>query len=148
MVAWPLATGVTFPLPSTVATAALRLDQVTLAAIGLDAPGDLKAAWDPKRGKRAKLKAFLDPRLPDYDVRISSRTAIDITKKGVDKAEGVRWLAKHLGLNPSDMLFVGDDLKPGGNDAIVIPTGIQTRQVSGPDETAKVIGELIANRKS
>ena len=119
--------------------------QVTLAAIGLDAPGDLKAAWDPKRAKRAKLKAFLDPRLPDYDVRISSRTAIDITKKGVDKAEGVRWLAKHLGLNPSDMLFVGDDLKPGGNDAMVIPTGIATRQVSGPDETVLVIDELIVN---
>ncbi|MBI4133206.1 HAD hydrolase family protein, partial [Candidatus Uhrbacteria bacterium] len=120
-----------------------RDTQVTLAAVGIDAPAEVKGAWDPDRAKRIKLKQYLDPFLPDYDVRISSRTAIDITRKGVDKAEGVRWFAKHLGLETREMLFVGDDLGPGGNDAMVIPTGVRTRQTSGPDETERIIGELI-----
>lgn len=123
----------------------LRRDaQVTLAAVGLDAPADLKAAWDPDRAKRAKLKAYLDPRLPGYDVRISSRTAIDITKSGIDKAHGVMQFAKRLGVTAPEMLFVGDDLGPGGNDAMVIPTGVETRQVDGPPHTAKLIDEILA----
>ena len=123
-----------------------RETQVTFAGIGVDAPNDQKRAWDPDRGKRAKLKVYLDEHLAGLpvDIRISSRTAIDITQKGVNKAEGVHWLAEHLDLEPKDMLFVGDDLGPGGNDAMVIPTGITTKQTSGPEETAKIIEELIA----
>ncbi|MBI2612866.1 HAD-IIB family hydrolase [Candidatus Kaiserbacteria bacterium] len=122
-----------------------RENQITFAGIGVDAPADKKRAWDPDRAKRAKLKAFLDEKLAgfDFDIRVSSRTAIDITKTGINKALGVRWLAKHLGVEPKDMLFVGDDLKPHGNDAVVIPTGIQIRETSGPEETAAIIEELI-----
>ncbi|MBI2610555.1 HAD-IIB family hydrolase [Candidatus Kaiserbacteria bacterium] len=123
-----------------------RENQITFAGLGADAPADKKKAWDPERVKRAKLKTYLDEKLAGLplDIRISSRTAIDITKKGVDKALGVRWLAKQLGVSTSDMLFVGDDLGVHGNDAIVVPTGIQTRATSGPEETATIIEELIA----
>ena len=72
------------------------------------------------------------------------RTAIDITQKGVDKASGVTWLAKRLGMEEKDMLFVGDELYEGGNDACVIPTGIQTVEVSSPKETAVVIDQILA----
>ncbi|MEK9154127.1 MAG: HAD-IIB family hydrolase [Patescibacteria group bacterium] len=123
-----------------------RENQVTFAGLGIDAPADKKKEWDRDRSKRAPLKKFLDERLAkfDLDVRISSRTAIDITKKGVDKALGVRWFAEHLKIKPQEMLFVGDALGPEGNDAIVIPTGIETREVKNPEETAKIIDEILA----
>lgn len=124
-----------------------RETQVTLAALGLDAPPDMKAAWDPTRTKRAKLKAFMDPRLPGYDIRISSRTAIDITKSGTDKALAVKWFGMHLRATPKHMLFVGDDFSDGGNDGVVIPTGIQIRETSGPDETLHIIEELLVSVK-
>ena len=54
----------------------------------------------------------------------------------------MRWLAKHIGVGTKEMLFIGDDLKPGGNDAVVIPTGVRTREVSGPQQTARIIKEL------
>jgi len=54
----------------------------------------------------------------------------------------VRWLAEHIGVETKEMLFIGDDLKPGGNDAVVIPTGVRTREVSGPKQTARIIKEL------
>ena len=41
------------------------------------------------------------------------------------------------------MLYLGDALYAGGNDSVVIPTGIQTRQVNGPDDTAGIIDELL-----
>jgi len=119
-----------------------RENQVTLAAIGVDATPEAKAAWDPTRKKRAKLRRFLKKRLAGFDIRISGRTAIDITRQGIDKAHGVRWLAEHIGVETKEMLFIGDDLKPGGNDAVVIPTGVRTREVSGPKQTARIIKEL------
>ncbi len=127
-----------------------RENQITFAGLGVDAPAEKKRVWDPDRAKRAKLKAFLDKRLSrfSFDIRISSRTAIDITKTGIDKALGVRFLAERLHLDPSEMLFVGDDLRPHGNDAIVIPTGIQTRETSGPEETARISEEIIATLES
>ena len=119
-----------------------RENQITLAAIGVDATPEAKAVWDPARKKRSKLRRFLKKRLTGFDIRISGRTAIDITRQGIDKAHGVRWLAEHIGVETKEMLFIGDDLKPGGNDAVVIPTGVRTREVSGPKQTARIIKEL------
>lgn len=116
---------------------------MSLTALGTDAPNDLKAAWDPDRTKRDRLCAIIAPLLPAFEVRIGGRTTIDITKKGFDKAYGVRWLAAHLDIEPKDMFYVGDSFHEGGNDAVVIPTGIVVRPVSSPEETGRVIDELL-----
>jgi HAD superfamily hydrolase (TIGR01484 family) len=117
--------------------------QVAYAAVGLHATLEEKKAWDPTQVKRRAMKEALDKFLPGYEVLIGGMTTIDITKKGVNKAYGVRWLAERLKLEPADMLYVGDALYEGGNDAVVIPTGIQTRAVSGPSETETVLDELL-----
>ena len=41
------------------------------------------------------------------------------------------------------MLYVGDGLFEGGNDAVVKETGIPTHAVTGPAETANVIEALL-----
>jgi phosphomannomutase len=122
-----------------------RDTQITFSAIGTYAPAEEKAAWDPSGEKRKKLIRFLEPKLPGFNVLIGGRTAIDITRKGIDKAYGAKWLARRLGIEPSKMLFIGDALSHGGNDAIVIPTGIQTIEVAGPHETASVIDKILAS---
>lgn len=122
-----------------------RDTQITFAGLGVDAPPESKSEWDGDRAKREKLKAILDRKLTGLDIRISGRTAIDVTAREIDKAHGVRWLARRLELEPSEMLFVGDALSPGGNDAIVIPTGIRTVEVKGPHEAASTIGKILAS---
>jgi phosphomannomutase len=107
--------------------------QIAYAAVGLDAPLQVKKAWDPDQSKRKRLREAIEKRVPDVEVRIGGMTTIDITKKGVSKAHGVTWLAKHLGIATEEMLYIGDALYPGGNDEVVIPTGIQTRETSGPE---------------
>ena len=108
-----------------------------------ETPQDEKRKWDPDFTKRKNMKAALDRRLPDFEVLIGGTSTIDVTTKGINKAYGVRWLAEQLECKPEEMLFVGDALYEGGNDAVVIPTGIQTRQVAGPTTTAEIIDELI-----
>ena len=120
-----------------------RDTQITLAAIGIDAPIEMKEAWDPDGAKRKKMKKFLDAKLPGFNVLLGGRTAIDITRTGIDKAHGVLWFAQHLKTTPGKLIFVGDAFYPGGNDAIVIPTGIETIPVAGHREVAKVIDKIL-----
>lgn len=119
--------------------------QVAFAALGLNAPREAKAAWDPLQEKRKRLKVALERHIPQFDILMGGMTTIDVTPKGIDKAYGVEWLAKRLNVQPSEMLFVGDALYEGGNDFVVIPTGIQTRSVLGPAETMLVINDLLAS---
>jgi hypothetical protein len=118
--------------------------QIAYAAVGLDAPSDIKKSWDPDQSKRKMLKEAIEMKVPDVEVRIGGTTTIDITKKGVSKAYGVEWLSKHLDIPTKEMLFIGDALYPGGNDEVVISTGAQTRSTSGPSETEKILEEIIA----
>lgn len=117
--------------------------QIALATIGLKASYEEKETWDPDQEKRKKLKAVLEKKIPQFEILMGGMTTIDITHKGINKAYGVNWLSKRLDIPTPEMLYVGDALYPGGNDQVVIPTGIQTREVSGPPETLKVLDELL-----
>lgn len=117
---------------------------IAFAALGLEVPRDLKYSWDPGNVRRAKLRDAIAVKLPEYDVLMGGATSTDVTKKGVNKSHGVRWLSEHLHIPPQEMLYVGDALYPGGNDYVVIETGIQTRSTSGPKETLGIIEELLA----
>ncbi|MDO8514342.1 MAG: HAD-IIB family hydrolase [bacterium] len=117
--------------------------QIAFATLGLDATLEEKQSWDPDQAKRKRLVAILEKKIPQFEILMGGMTTIDITRKNVNKAYGVRWLSTHLGIPANEMLYVGDALYEGGNDAVVMSTGIETRAVGGPDETERVIDELI-----
>ncbi len=121
-----------------------RGTQITWSALGQQAPIKEKQQWDPDRKKRAPLQAALLTRLPDFSVRVNATNSIDITRKGMTKAYGVRKLSEILSMPISDMLYVGDALFPGGNDEVVKESGIATEQVSGPAETTEVIEKILS----
>lgn len=118
--------------------------QIAYTHVGIDAPKAVKDSWDVDGSKRGLLWKTLKESLPEFEVLMGGVTTIDITRKDVNKSHGVEWLSKELAIPVQEMLYVGDALYPGGNDAVVIPTGIQTRSVSGPAETEKIIDELLA----
>ncbi len=121
-----------------------REAQIAFACIGMDAPTDVKAAWDPTAEKRLRIARTLHQKLPDFDILIGGASTIDITRKDTNKSYGVRWYGEYLHIAPVDMLYVGDALYPGGNDEVVILTGVQTRTVADPSETPGVIDEILA----
>ncbi len=122
-----------------------RGSQITFSALGQQAPPEEKKKWDPDFKKRTPLWSDLTRMLPDFSVRMNSSSSIDITRKGVTKAFGIRKLSEITGIPISDMLYVGDGLFPGGNDEVVKETGIATREVAGPEDTARVISEFVEN---
>ena len=66
-----------------------RGSQITFSALGQQAPLAEKEKWDPDFAKRKKIKALVDPLIPEFSVRLGGATSIDVTKPGIDKAYGI-----------------------------------------------------------
>ncbi len=113
-----------------------RGSQITFSALGQHAPIDAKHAWDPDNHKKTQLRDRIQALLPDLEVRSGGTTSIDITRKGIDKAYGMRKLEEHSGIALSDMLFIGDRLDPNGNDYPVKAMGVACHAVTGWQDTA------------
>lgn len=121
-----------------------RGSQITYSALGQQAPLDAKKTWDPDFSKRQKIKAILDPMLPQFSVHLGGETSIDVTAPGIDKAYGIRKLRDIFGVPIAQMLYAGDALFPGGNDYPAKQTGAACIAVRDPDETKRVIEALVA----
>jgi hypothetical protein len=118
---------------------------VSFACLGYQVPADMKYSWDPGNKRRILLQAAISQKLPDLEVSLGGATTIDVTEKGRNKAYGVNWLSERLHIAPSDMLYIGDALYEGGNDFVVIGTGIKTRGTSGPEQTLSIIDEIVSS---
>ncbi|OGZ44141.1 MAG: hypothetical protein A2756_01715 [Candidatus Ryanbacteria bacterium RIFCSPHIGHO2_01_FULL_48_27] len=116
-----------------------RGTQVTFSGLGQDAPLALKRTWDTAGEKRRAVTSILEGSIPEYAIRIAGTTSIDITRKGIHKGYGVAQIEKHLGVSRDEMLFIGDALSPEGNDYPVKEAGVLCVEVSGPEETKKII---------
>lgn len=121
-----------------------RNSQITYSALGQEAPLAEKERWDPDFAKRKQIQTLLDSSLADLSVRLGGSTSIDVTLPGIDKAYGMRKLRDILDIPIRAMIYVGDALFPGGNDAPVRETGATCIQVRDPNETKRVIEALVA----
>ncbi|GAB3275567.1 HAD-IIB family hydrolase [Microbacterium sp. MEC084] len=121
-----------------------RGSQITFSALGQAAPVDAKKAWDPTGERKSALRDAVALRVPDLEVRSGGSTSVDITRKGIDKAYGMRRLAEETGISLADMLFYGDRLDPDGNDFPVLAMGeVECVSVEGWEDTADKLDALI-----
>lgn len=120
-----------------------RGSQITFSAFGQNAPIEIKEAWDKDHEKREEMVQVLKKYLPGFASHIGGTTSIDVTRRGIDKAYGLRELLKYLNLAREKLLYVGDELYPDGNDAPALSVAGECMAVKGPEETKKIILELL-----
>ncbi len=129
-----------------------RGTQITFSALGQDVVAilgkkrgvALKTKWlQENRDIKMTIVKLLAKLLPELEVRAAGLTSIDVTKKGIDKAYGLKQIKKHLHLGIKDMLFIGDAIFPGGNDYAVVKTGVDYVPVTGPAQTKDVIRAIL-----
>jgi HAD superfamily hydrolase (TIGR01484 family) len=120
-----------------------RDTQLTFTPNGQQAPVAIKMRFDPDRKKRERIKAMLDPMLPEVSVSINGTSSIDVLPKNFSKAVGLMRFLDKAGLSKSDVIFVGDAIFPGGNDYSVFEAGFDTISVKNPKETEAIIKEWI-----
>ena len=121
-----------------------RLSQISMSLLGQLAPAEEKYAWyDAHKEEAYQLTEAIAEELPDFEVRYGGTTTVDITKKGVDKAHGMRKLLAALELQKEDALFIGDRLEEGGNDYPVRAMGVDTIDVDGWQTTPYVVRGIL-----
>lgn len=120
-----------------------RGTQVTFSALGQKAPLPLKAAWDPDSQKRLKIAEAVSRYIPDLKVHVGGTTSIDVTRPGIDKSYGIKKMEEYLGVQKSEMLFIGDKIFPGGNDYPAKEAGVECVAVQNPDDTKGLIRALL-----
>lgn len=128
-----------------------RGTQVTWSALGQDVVKvlgmkgvELKNEWSHKNSAvKMKIAKELIKLLPNLEVRAAGHTSIDITKKGIDKAYGLKQIEKYVKVKIKDMLFVGDSIFPGGNDHAITKTKVDYIPVKDPEDTKKVIKAVL-----
>lgn len=113
-----------------------RGSQITFSALGQAAPVEAKKGWDPTGEKKGRLRDAAAALLPGLEVRSGGSTSVDITRRGIDKAYGMRALAEQTGIGLDNMFFVGDRLDEGGNDRPVLDLGVRCHAVTGWQDTA------------
>jgi len=121
-----------------------RGSQITFSALGQQAPIIEKKQWDPDFAKRKVIQADLRTRLPELSINMGGATSIDITRKGVDKAYGLKRLRDASEVPLEQMMFIGDAIFPGGNDYPAKELGLKTVQVKDPDGTLAAIAGIVA----
>ncbi len=119
--------------------------QITFSALGQKSPLEAKKGWDSDNKRRLEMKNILAKYIPEFEINLGGNTSIDVTKKGINKAYGIRKLEEKLGIRVDEMVFIGDKLMKGGNDYPVRTTGVDSIQVSDPEE-GKLILKLIVER--
>jgi phosphomannomutase len=120
-----------------------RGSQVTFSALGQQAPVAAKAAWDPTGSRKSALRDAVAADLPDLEVRSGGSTSVDITRRGVDKATGMRALVDLAQVPLAEMVFVGDRLDEGGNDRPVLDLGVRCHAVHGWEDTAAFLADVL-----
>ena len=120
-----------------------RGSQITFSALGQQAPAELKKEWDPTGKKKNQLRDYVAQLLPQLEVRSGGSTSVDVTMKGIDKSYGIQSLIDLTRLSKEDIVFIGDRLDEGGNDYPVISTGVECKLTSGPEETLRIINEVL-----
>jgi hypothetical protein len=66
-----------------------------------------------------------------------------VTKPGIDKAYGMQKIIEILGVAKADILFIGDRVRPGGNDYPVKEMGIDCIEITGWEDTTRVITGIL-----
>lgn len=92
---------------------------VTIALLGTKAELADKLAFDPDRSKRRAVYEEVKALFPDYKVFVGGSSSYDMAPDPYDKAYALAELCRERGLAHDEVLYVGDDYGPGGNDESV-----------------------------
>ena len=92
---------------------------ITFAILGTEAVQADKLAFDPDRKKRRIMYEEVASLFPEYCVFIGGASSFDMAPAPYNKYHALDLYCKEHGLAHEEVVFVGDDYTPGGNDASV-----------------------------
>lgn len=92
---------------------------ITFPILGTKAQQNDKLNFDPDRKKRRAIYQEITEMFSDYVVFIGGSSSFDMAPQPYNKAYALSLYCKENGLKHSEVVYVGDDYGPGGNDESV-----------------------------
>lgn len=92
---------------------------VTFPLLGTKADIAAKLAFDPDRSKRKPLYPAVRNAFPDYTVFIGGSSSFDFAPFPYNKYYALDKYCAEYGYSHDEVVYVGDDYGPGGNDEAV-----------------------------
>ncbi|MBR1608197.1 MAG: HAD-IIB family hydrolase [Kiritimatiellae bacterium] len=114
---------------------------VTFAILGTKARQEDKLAYDPDRRKRRAMHAEVKALFPEFTVFVGGSSSFDMAPAPFDKAWALAKACEERGLRKEDVLYVGDDYGPGGNDESVLLAGFPFLKIDDYRDTPALLRE-------
>ena len=92
---------------------------MTFPIIGTEAKIEDKLAFDPDRVKRRAIYAEICDIFSDYNVFVGGSSSFDMAPRPFNKYYALKKYCENNGIGLDEVVFVGDDYGPGGNDESV-----------------------------
>ena len=92
---------------------------VTIPLLGTKAKSEDKLAFDPDRSKRRAIYEEVKELFSDYIVFVGGSSSFDMAPAPYSKAYALAEYCKEHGIAHDEVVYVGDDYGPGGNDESV-----------------------------
>ena len=98
---------------------------VTFPILGTKAKQEDKLAFDPDRKKRRAIYEDVKALFHDYIVFVGGSSSFDMTPAPYNKAYALDRYCREHGFSHDEVVYVGDDYGPGGNDESVYKSPIR-----------------------
>ena len=116
---------------------------VTFPLLGTKADIRDKLAFDPDRSRRRAVYYEVKALFPDYKVFVGGSSSFDMAPAPYDKAYALSALCAERGLAHDEVLYVGDDYGPGGNDESVYLSDFPFLKIDDYRETPEKLALLL-----
>ena len=92
---------------------------VTFPCLGTKARSEDKLAFDPDRAKRRAVYSQVCAVFPEYTVFVGGSSSFDMAPAPYNKYYALDLFCREMGLAHEEVVYIGDDYGPGGNDESV-----------------------------
>lgn len=116
---------------------------VTFPILGTKAEQADKLSFDPDRKKRRAILEEVKEAFDDYIVFVGGSSSFDMAPKPYNKYHALDLYCKENNLRHSEVVYVGDDYGPGGNDESVYLSDFNYLKIDNYLELEKVVKELL-----
>jgi len=116
---------------------------ITFPCLGTKARQEDKLAFDPDRKKRRAIYADVRQVFHDYTVFVGGSSSFDMAPAPYNKYYALDLYTKELGLSHENVVFIGDDYGPGGNDESVYLSDFPYLTIDDYRTFPQVVAELL-----
>ena len=116
---------------------------LTFPLLGTKAQAADKLAFDPDRSRRRAFYADVVATFPEYNVFVGGSSSFDMAPKPFNKAYALAEYCREKGIDHNEVVYVGDDYGPGGNDESVYLSDFNFLPIDDYRDFPKVVACLL-----